>query len=132
LESPPTVTAFVTASALAQSLEILLDNALVHGSGDVEVRVTKSSAGSVSIAVSDEGTFVESGSEATRGDNGGHGRSHGLGLLLARNLLRADGGRVELASSSPTTFAIRLPAPSMRPERASGAEDGIRPVPLGA
>jgi signal transduction histidine kinase len=134
LESPATVTAFVTTSALAQTIEILLDNALVHGSGDVEVRVAKTSAGSVSIAVSDQGTFVESAGAETEGGKGGtgHRRSHGLGLLLARNLLRADGGRVELVSSSPTTFAIRLPAPSVRPDRATGFGDGIRPVPLGA
>jgi len=121
-----TVNAYVTASALAQSIEILLDNALVHGSGDVEVTVTKSSAGAVEIAISDEGTFVESATAETNGQSGDH-RSHGLGLLLARNLLRSDGGRVELVSSAPTTFAIRLPAPSARPER-----EVVRPVPLGA
>jgi len=126
LVSPPTVTAFVTASALAQSVEILLDNALVHGSGEVAVTVTKSTAGAVEIAISDEGTFAQAGSADTNGHTGDH-RSHGLGLLLARNLLRSDGGRVELVSSSPTTFAIRLPAPSARSER-----DGVRPVPLGA
>jgi signal transduction histidine kinase len=124
LVCPPTVTAFVTASALTQSIEILLDNALVHGSGDVPVTVTKSTAGAVEIAISDEGTFAQAGSADTNGHNGDH-RSHGLGLLLARNLLRSDGGRVELVSSSPTTFAIRLPAPSARSER-----DGVRPVPL--
>jgi signal transduction histidine kinase len=123
---PSTVNAYVTASALAQSIEILLDNALVHGSGDVEVTVTKSSAGAVEIAISDEGTFVESATAETNGQSGDH-RSHGLGLLLARNLLRSDGGRVELVSSAPTTFAIRLPAPSARPER-----EVVRPVPLGA
>jgi len=126
VSSPPTANAYVTASALAQSVEILLDNALVHGSGDVEVTVTKSSAGAVDIAISDEGTFVESATPETNGHDGDH-RSHGLGLLLARNLLRSDGGRVELVSSAPTTFAIRLPAPSAQPER-----DVVRPVPLDA
>jgi len=126
VDCPSTLTGFVTASALAQSIEILLDNALVHGSGDVQVTVTKSTAGAVEILIRDEGTFVEHAPAATNGQSGDH-RSHGLGLLLARNLLRTDGGRVELVSSSPTTFAIRLPAPSARPER-----DGVRPVPLGA
>ena len=37
-------------SALTQSVEILLDNALVHGSGDVEVRVSVDDGGDVEIA----------------------------------------------------------------------------------
>jgi len=126
LQCPRTVTGFVTASALAQSVEILLDNALVHGRGDVEVRVSKATSGSVEIIIIDEGSFVEPASANTNGHNGDH-RSHGLGLVLARNLLSADNGRVELVCSTPTTFAIRLPAPSMRPER-----EAVRPVPLGA
>ena len=102
--SPPVVEADVTAGALTQSIEILLDNALVHGSGDVEVRVAIDAAGTVEIAISDEGHLED----AIDPDH----RSHGLGLLLARNLLRSDGGRVALASSAPTTFVIQLPAHS--------------------
>ena len=102
--SPPVVEADVTAGALTQSIEILLDNALVHGSGDVEVGVAIDDAGTVEIAISDEGHL----DEATDPDH----RSHGLGLLLARNLLRSDGGRVVLASAAPTTFVIQLPARS--------------------
>lgn len=102
--SPPVVEADVTAGALIQSIEILLDNALVHGTGDVEVRVAIAAAGAVEIAISDEGHLQETGDPDRR--------SHGLGLLLARNLLRSDGGRVELTSVAPTTFVIRLPARS--------------------
>ncbi len=102
--SPPTVEADVTAGALTQSIEILLDNALVHGSGDVEVRVAVDDHGEVEIAISDEGHLED--------EIGRDHRSNGMGLLLARNLLRSDGGRVELASAAPTTFVIRLPAHS--------------------
>ena len=56
---------------------------------------------SIEIAISDEGHLVETGQHDQRG--------HGLGLILAMNLLRADGGRVELVSTDPTTFVIRLP-----------------------
>ncbi len=121
LVAPQVVEADVTPSALTQSIEILLDNALLHGSGDVEVRVSADGAGSVEITIRDEGHLVEAtgrSSDATGGDQ----RSHGLGLLLARNLLRADGGRVELVSTQPTTFAIRLPPPSAR--SAPKAESG--------
>jgi signal transduction histidine kinase len=107
----PVVEADVTPSAVTQSVEILLDNALTHGSGDVEVRVSVGSDGMVKIAIRDDG-HIEANGDGERG--------HGLGLLLARNLLRSDGGRVELESTVPTTFVIRLPQqPASKP--ASGA-----------
>ena len=118
--APPVVEADVTASALTQSLEILLDNALVHGSGDVEVRVSIEDGGGVEIAVRDQGHI---NTADTAGTSVSHDhRSHGLGLLLATTLLRADGGRVELVSTAPTTFVIRLPDQRCGPDagRASG------------
>ena len=99
--APPAVEADITPSALTQSVEILLDNALVHGSGDVEVRVSLDEDGAIEIAISDQGRIIETSQHDHRG--------HGLGLILAMNLLRADGGRVELTSTDPTTFVIRLP-----------------------
>jgi signal transduction histidine kinase len=102
--SPPVVDATVTASALTQSVEILLDNALVHGHGDVEVRVSVGDE-AIEIAITDEGHLSQTN------DDDGH-RSHGLGLLLARNLMRPDGGKVELVSTAPTTFVIHLPEQS--------------------
>ena len=103
--APPTVEADITASALTQSVEILLDNALVHGTGDVEVRVSVDGDSAIEVAISDEGRLVETSQHDHRG--------HGLGLILAMNLLRADGGRVELVSTDPTTFVIR----PRKPER---------------
>ena len=125
LVAPQVVMADVTASALTQSVEILLDNALVHGSGDVEVRVSVEATGAVEIAISDEGhlddgQLVEAAGATPVGTSGDQ-RSHGLGLLLARNLLRADGGRVELVSMTPTTFVIRLPAQSNRSDARPGS-----------
>jgi signal transduction histidine kinase len=121
LLAPPSVEADVTPSALTQSVEILLDNALVHGSGDVEVQVSVEVNGAVDIAIRDEGHLDEGQlvdpSGGTVAGATGDQRSHGLGLLLARNLLRADGGRVELLSVAPTTFVIRLPAQSHRTDR---------------
>ena len=121
LIAPPIIEADVTPSALTQSLEILLDNALVHGSGDVEVRLSMDAGGDVEIAVVDQGHLVETTGTGS-GGTGRDQRSHGLGLLLARNLLRADGGRVELVSRAPTTFVIRLPEQRCEPDagRASG------------
>ena len=128
--STPAVEADVTPSALTQSIEILLDNALVHGCGDVEVSVREDDAGLVEIAISDEGQLIETtGPDAAVGADR---RSHGLGLLLARNLLRPDGGRVELMSTAPTTFVIRLQAPTQtKPSRADD-RPAVRLAPLDA
>jgi signal transduction histidine kinase len=120
LVAPPIAEADVTPSALTQSVEILLDNALVHGSGDVEVRLSVGDEGVIVIAIRDGGHLGETEEGDVHGEGHGHGPSHGLGLLLARNLLRPDGGRVDLASAAPTTFVIQLPGqPVSRP--ASGA-----------
>ena len=107
LDAPDVVEADVTASALTQTLEILLDNALVHGVGDVEVRVVAVGTGGVEIVIRDEGHIVDAASEGAEIDQ--DRRGHGLGLLLARNLMRPDGGSVELLTMAPTTFVIRLP-----------------------
>ena len=119
LVAPQVVAADVTPSALTQSIEILLDNALLHGSGDAEVRVSIAGDGSVEIAIRDEGHLTDAPGRSSGGSEADQ-RSHGLGLLLARNLLRADGGRVELVSTAPTTFAIRLPPPSSRSRARKG------------
>ena len=61
------------------------------------------------VTVADEGTidrdpaqlFVRRDPEAT---------GHGVGLYLARSLAEAEGGRLVLADTSPTTFRLILPA----------------------
>ena len=121
LVAPEAVEADVTPSALTQSVEILLDNALLHGSGDVEVSISVNDAGEVEIAICDAGRIVDLAGP-NDGDASPDHRSHGLGLLLARNLLRPDGGRVELVSAAPTTFVITLPEQQPgRPSAQSGS-----------
>ncbi|HEY7628357.1 MAG TPA: HAMP domain-containing sensor histidine kinase, partial [Ilumatobacteraceae bacterium] len=120
--APEPVEAVVTPSALTQGIEILLDNALVHGEGDVEVR-TAATADGAEISVTDQGHFDDLGNGvSTSATSGDAHRSHGLGLVLARNLLRPDGGRVELTSTSPTTFVVRLPAATVAANGASSAD----------
>jgi signal transduction histidine kinase len=125
------VEADVTPSALTQSIEILLDNALLHGAGAVDVRVEAGDTGTVEITIRDEGEIGQ-GPDGDIGAASRDHRGHGLGLLLARNLLRPDGGRVELASGSPTTFVISLPeqrsGPDVRTRSGSDLlthEDGV-------
>ncbi len=130
LSAPEVLEVDVTPSALTQSVEILLDNALVHGAGDVEVSIAVVGTGAIEITVRDEG-HISDPVDSVGGGAGGAGhdrRGHGLGLLLARNLLRPDGGRVELVSNDPATFVIRLPAIAAGPE----AKAGVRRAPPGA
>lgn len=97
---------------LREALSALLDNSLRHGDGTVTLRVEElESAEVVRIAVSDEGEGVpdELAPEVFRRGFSG-GSSSGLGLSLARALVEADGGRLDLAARRPAVFTIVLPA----------------------
>lgn len=91
-----------------QILDVLLDNALRHGRGAVEVTVREMGA-AVAVDVSDEGSLTlgrravfERGATTSRAGSG-------IGLTLARQLAEAAGGRLTLARTAPTTFTLLLP-----------------------
>lgn len=92
---------------LAQVLSTLLENALAHGAGTVELRA-RSNGPSVVVEVSDEGPGVDPALAPhifeRRVSTGGTG----LGLALARDLAAANGGRLELRSAHPAVFALFL------------------------
>lgn len=95
--------------ATGQALDVLLSNAERHGRGTVTVAVA--AGGEVGhVTVSDEGPGV---SEAARTElfdrRSASEGGHGIGLALARTLVEADGGRVELVSARPASFRIVLP-----------------------
>lgn len=96
--------------AQSQALGTLIENALQHGAGTTTVRVRRSGSWAV-VEVSDEGVGVAPEVEPRvfeRSVSGGD--SSGLGLALARTLVAADGGRLELLSARPAVFAMFLPA----------------------
>ena len=96
--------------AQAQALATLIENSLVHGLGTTSVRVRQSGSWAV-IEVSDEGAGVPSELERRVFDRNVSGNdSSGLGLALARTLVVADGGRLEMLSARPAVFAMFLPA----------------------
>lgn len=104
------VTVFATPGGLAQVLATLIENSLVHGGGTTTLSVRESSAShAVVIEVRDEGEGV-SDELATRvfEREVTSGRGTGLGLALARDLVAADGGRLELAQRRPAVFAVFL------------------------
>lgn len=102
-----------TPGALTQALSTLLENSLKYGDGTTSVRVrpTKTGANDVVVEVADEGQGV-SDELAPRifERHVTSGKGTGLGLGLARDLVAADGGRLELAQRRPAVFAIFLAA----------------------
>ena len=106
----PGVAVLASPGALAQALATLIENSLVHGAGTTTVRSRPSGpGGAVVIEVADEGPGVPDDlaprifeREVTSG------KGTGLGLGLARDLVTADGGRLELAQRRPPVFAIFL------------------------
>jgi signal transduction histidine kinase len=107
---PTEALAFASPGALAQVLATLIENSLKHGAGTTTVaaRESKGSQGIV-IEVSDTGQGVPeiiAPRIFEREVTGGRGT--GLGLALARDLVAADGGRLELAQRVPAVFAVFL------------------------
>ena len=79
------------AAALGQCLQVLLDNALVHGAGTITVSVD-AVAGGVRLCVADEGRGFPSQGPPDASREGGRG------LALARSLVEAEGGRLQIGS----------------------------------
>ena len=98
-----------TRVGLSQILATLLENALIHGAGTVEVRARRSGP-SVVVEMSDMGIGVDPNLAPhifeRRVTTGGTG----LGLALARDLAEVSGGRLELRNAQPAVFALFLSA----------------------
>jgi signal transduction histidine kinase len=95
----------VDPDAIRHVLDVLVDNALHHGKGDVRVDVRDLGA-TVAVDVADDGPaprdrdpFADTGSDS----------SHGIGLRLARTLAESSQGRLELLPAGTTTFRLTLP-----------------------
>ncbi|HEX5402399.1 MAG TPA: ATP-binding protein [Pseudonocardiaceae bacterium] len=109
LRVPEGLLARATPGRLRESLGVLLENSLRYGTGTVQVAARRGD-GMVLIEVSDAGPGVPDELAAhvfERGVSGGG--STGVGLALARALVDADGGRLELAVLRPPTFQLFLP-----------------------
>jgi signal transduction histidine kinase len=95
--------------AVRQILRVLLDNAVVHGSGEVSLDVTEV-GDALAVEVSDQGPGIaEDADPFARRTSAGDG--HGIGLALARSLAEAETGRLILRRGSPPTFALLLSPP---------------------
>jgi signal transduction histidine kinase len=94
---------------VGQVLDVLLDNALRHGTGPVRIavsadgrvaRVTVADAGS-GVSDEDRDRIFERGASQAGGT--------GIGLHLARTLAQADSGVLRVLEGEPTRFELRLP-----------------------
>ena len=110
----------LSAAAIRQILGVLLDNAEVHGTGDVGV-VVRDSSGAVAVDVTDEGDGVDPGTMTAS-------RSGAMGLALARRLAEAEGGRLVLTRPSPPIFTLLLPAELARMQE-DAPDPSIQPRP---
>ncbi|WP_088315629.1 HAMP domain-containing sensor histidine kinase [Kineosporia sp. R_H_3] len=95
-------------AAVRQALDALLDNALTHGRGAVTVTV-RDAHGAVAVDVADEGDTVRLPSAELFRRGVATAGGSGIGLALARSLVAAEGGRLELTSREPTRFTLLLP-----------------------
>ena len=97
----------VSATALEHVLDVLLQNALDHGTGTVGVRIDDV-ATAARLTVTDEGHLDhDPGQLFARRPAGADGT--GIGLHLARTLVEAEGGRLRATSAAPTMFEVTLP-----------------------
>jgi signal transduction histidine kinase len=112
--------AAVSAPALRTVLDVLLGNAMTHGDGKVRVRVTDSDS-TLLVEVADAGQGITRDPEGIFRRRSPQARGTGIGLALARSLIEADGGRLELTRAAPATFTVLLPLARRTEPQRSGA-----------
>lgn len=94
-------------------LWILVDNALVHGSGMVTIECDSTDAAAV-ITVSDEGAGIPASErlavfERFHRVDGTTRRGSGLGLALAKEIVEAHGGTISIDDSDGAVVLVRIP-----------------------
>ena len=101
------------ADDIAEVLDILVENAAVHGRPDGIRITTERVGGGVEIAVLDRGPGVSPEVRARLFDWGSRREGspgHGIGLYSAAELTRAFGGEVRLDGQGPgARFVLRIP-----------------------
>lgn len=110
LRVPAGMLARITGARLREAVGALVDNALQHGEGPVTV-TARTGDNALLVEISDTGAGVPEELVPHVFDRGVSAQSStGLGLALARTLIEADGGRLELYRARPPVFRLYLPA----------------------
>ncbi|MDQ1438535.1 MAG: hypothetical protein QOK43_2164 [Acidimicrobiaceae bacterium] len=98
------------ADVLREILNVLVDNAVVHGSGTVTIAARGAGRGVV-VDVGDEGEGIRGDVAAIFNRRSPQAAGHGIGLALARSLAQAHGARVEVARAAPRPiFSVAIPS----------------------
>lgn len=111
VQSNGKVPARLAPGPVEQVLDVLIDNARVHGRGTITVQ-TRHAGTHLEVAVMDEGeptlrSEVFQRGVTTRREDGG---PHGIGLAVASELSELSGGHLSLDGSAATTrFVLWLP-----------------------
>jgi signal transduction histidine kinase len=115
--SGPRERAAVRSVHLERMLAPVLDNAISAARSRVTVRV-RADGGSVVILIGDDGPGIDAGVLPSLFDTGVTTKAGGtgLGLALARRLVREAGGDLRVASMTPAAFEVRLPRPGGDPD----------------
>ena len=119
LHTDPVPEVWVDPDKLAQVLINLLDNAVRHGEGKVDVSVGPGSTHDVDIWVEDEGPGIpEDLRERVFAKFWRHGSrtGTGLGLFIVRGLVDAHGGTVWVETGDSGGARVRFSLPIGRPE----------------
>jgi signal transduction histidine kinase len=115
--------------ALAEVVNILMDNAATHGGSEASVvEVVRRDEETVDITVSDFGRGIPVDERAQVfewGRRGSGSPGEGIGLHLARRLMTEDGGSLRLADQqgAGSSFVISLPAARRSSENLVTMED---------
>jgi K+-sensing histidine kinase KdpD len=107
-------------TAWRRSCRIWFGNAIQHGSGTPVSLTAQEQGDSVTLAVHNGGPAIPPDvltsvfEPLTRGRAEGGSQSIGLGLFIARAIVAAHGGDIQVSSSADegTTFTVRLPKAS--------------------
>ena len=100
--------AWASPGGQSQVLATLLENTLLHGRGDVIVRVRESGSSAVLEVVDSRGVMrLKEGQDPF--ERGVSASGTGLGLALAQTLVSADDGDIAMTSRRPPTFTVYLP-----------------------
>jgi signal transduction histidine kinase len=116
---PPRLAWVCRANALTRAVSNVVDNGVQHGSA-VRVGLRVGEGGMAEIEVADDGPGIPAPLREKVFDpffKGDHsrpaatGRGFGLGLSIARDVVRGHGGRIELLDRMPHGLVVRLSLP---------------------
>ena len=129
LISAGSVYAWASRVAQSQVLSTLIENCLIHGRGDVEIKVRESGTSALLEVIDTKGVMrLREGEDPFQ--RGVSASGTGLGLALARTLVAADDGDIAMTSRRPPTFTVYLPIYRNQDTRAEGGESsrGVGPA----